>query len=275
MPFAAINGIELYYESHGSGPAVVLAHGAGGNHLSWWQQVPVFAERYRCITFDHRAFGRSRDALGDEARGRMAFHEDLRELLNFLGIERAAIVAQSMGGRTAVGFALRNPGRCAAMVLAGTTGGAVDDDVRSLQEEHRASPMGQKTLMQRAISPGLRRRAPHLHFLYRSIARLNPPRPKDFLAPPPPGYRGSSAERLAEADFPVLFLVGDHDAITPPAIIERCHRAVVGSQFRVIAGSGHSAYFEEPAAFNDAVLSFLAPVYPPKADAAALAADGE
>jgi 3-oxoadipate enol-lactonase len=267
MPFAAINGIELYYESHGSGPAVVLAHGAGGNHLSWWQQVPVFAERYRCITFDHRAFGRSRDGQGEAQRGRMAFHDDLRELLDFLRIERAAIVAQSMGGRTAVGFALRNPGRCTAMVLAGTTGGAVDDDVRAMQEDYRASPMGQKTLMQRAISPRLRTRAPHLHFLYRSIARLNPPRPKDFLAPPPPGYRGSSAGRLAEADFPVLFLVGDHDAITPPEIIERCHRAVPGSEFRMIAESGHSAYFEQPEAFNEAVLSFLGTTYPPRTPA--------
>ncbi|HEY7801973.1 MAG TPA: alpha/beta hydrolase [Dehalococcoidia bacterium] len=257
MPFAPINGIELYYESHGTGAAVVFAHGAGGNHLSWWQQVPEFSKRYRCITFDHRAFGRSRDGEGDEKRGRTAFHEDLRALLDLLEIRQAAIVAQSMGGRTAVGFALRNPGRCRAMVLAGTTGGAVDDDVRKLQEEHRASSVGQLPLLRRAVAPALKQRAPASDFLYRSIARLNPPRPKDFLAPPPANYRGSSAERLAEGGFPVLFLVGEHDAITPSRIIERCHRAVAGSEFEVIGGSGHSAYFEQPAAFNDAVLAFL------------------
>ena len=256
MPFAAVNGIRLYYESHGSGPAVVFAHGAGGNHLSWWQQVPVFSRRYRCITFDHRAFGRSRDGADADRRGRTAFHEDLRALLDELEIERAAIVAQSMGGRTAVGFALRNPGRCSGMVLAGTTGGAVDDDVRALQEEHRATPLGQQSLMRRAVSPTLAQQAPELDFLYRSIARLNPPRPKDFLAPIP-GYRGSSAQRLAEAGFPLLFLVGEHDAITPPSIIARCHAAVVGSRFEVIAGSGHSSYFEQPEAFNAAVLRFL------------------
>jgi 3-oxoadipate enol-lactonase len=235
---------------------VVFAHGAGGNPLSWWQQIPVFSQRYRCITFDHRAFGRSRDGDDGERRGRTAFHEDLRALLDQLEIERAAIVAQSMGGRTAVGFALRNPGRCSAMVLAGTTGGAVDDDVRSMQEEYRATEIGQAPLMRRAVSPEMREDAPAMEFLYRSIARLNPPRPKDFLAPIP-GYRGSSAQRLADADFPLLFLVGEHDAVTPARIIERCHRAVPGSRFEVIAGSGHSTYFERPDAFNEVVLRFL------------------
>ncbi len=256
MPFADVNGIRLFYESHGDGPAVVFAHGAGGNHLSWWQQIPYFRERYRCITFDHRAFGLSGDAEGESRLGRRGFHDDLRDLLDMLGIERAAIVAQSMGGRTAVGFSLRNPGRCTAMVLAGTTGGAVTDEVRAMQAAHRESEVGQRTLMQRAVSSQLRERSRSMDFLYRSIGRMNPPRPRDFLAPIP-GYSGSSALRLADAGFPILFLVGRHDQITPPDVIERCHGAVPGSEFQVIEDAGHSAYFERPADFNAAVGSFL------------------
>ena len=254
MPYASVNGVELYYESHGEGPAVVFAHGAGGNSLSWWQQVPFFARRFRCITFDHRAFGRSRD--GEAKLGRRAFHDDLRDLLDLLGIDEARVVAQSMGGRTAVGFALRNPGRCRGMVLAGTTGGAVDDGVRDLQEAHRGSDLGRLPLLKRALAPAFADDAPDRDFLYRSIARLNPPRARDFLAPVP-GYRGSSAQRLAEACFPILFLVGEHDAITPPPIIERCHRAVAGSQLAIIDGAGHSSYFERPDSFNRTVLEFL------------------
>ena len=256
MPFAEVNGTRLYYESHGDGPAVVFAHGAGGNHLSWWQQIPAFSRRYRCITFDHRAFGLTADGDGEAKLGRRGFHDDLRDLLDLLEIERVAIVAQSMGGRTAVGFSLRNPGRCRAMVLAGTTGGAVTDEVRLLQAEHRETETGQLTLMQRAVSSGLRERSEAMDFLYRSIGRLNPPRPRDFLAPIP-GYTGSSAQRLSDAGFPILFLVGRHDAITPPDIIKRCHAAVPGSEYRVIEDSGHSAYFEQPAAFNEAVGTFL------------------
>ena len=59
MPKAAVNGIQLYYESHGEGPAIVFAHGRGGNHLSWWRQVPAFSDDYRCVTFDHRPMGRA------------------------------------------------------------------------------------------------------------------------------------------------------------------------------------------------------------------------
>jgi 3-oxoadipate enol-lactonase len=256
MPLAPVNGIDLYYEDHGDGPPVVFAHGAGGNHLSWWQQIPVFSKHFRCITFDHRAFGLTRDGEGEAKRGRRAFHEDLRDLLDFLGIEEVRIVAQSMGGRTAVGFSLLNPGRCKAIVFAGTTGGAIDDDVRQLQDAHRESDVGRLPLRRRSVSPQLRERAAALHFLYESINRLNPPRPKDFLAPIP-GYRGSSAQRLADSGIPILFVVGDHDAVTPPDIIEGCHRAVPGSRFALIKDSGHSTYFEQPEQFNEVVLEFL------------------
>jgi 3-oxoadipate enol-lactonase len=256
MPFAPINGIDLYYEAHGEGPAVVFAHGAGGNHLSWWQQIPVFAREFRCITFDHRAFGLSRDGEGDDRKGRRAFHEDLRDLLNGLGIDEVRIVAQSMGGRTAVGFSLLNPGRCKAIVFAGTTGGAIDDDVRQLQDEYRQTEMGQLPLGKKSVSPQMKERAANMEFLYRSIGRLNPPRPKDFLAPIA-GYKGSSAQRLSESGMRIMFLVGEQDAVTPPDIIEGCHNAVPGSEFVVIPDSGHSTYFEQPDAFNDTVLRFL------------------
>ena len=60
MPFVKSRGAEIYYEVHGEGPVLVFAHGMGGNHLSWWQQVPEFVGRgYRVVTFDHRGFGRS------------------------------------------------------------------------------------------------------------------------------------------------------------------------------------------------------------------------
>lgn len=96
MPTAAINGINLYYESHGSGDdTFVFAHGAGGNHLSWWRQAPVFAERGRVVTFDHRAFGQSTDRNG---LGAGAFVDDLEALLDSLGLDRVTLIAQSMGG---------------------------------------------------------------------------------------------------------------------------------------------------------------------------------
>jgi len=254
MAWAEINGIRLFYQTLGSGPPLVFAHGAGGNHLSWWQQVPEFARRYRCVTFAHRAFGRTKDS--PDRPGRRMFHEDLRELLDLLEIERTAIVAQSMGGRTTVGFALRNPGRVSAIVFAGTTGGAVSERVRAEQAQYRKAPISRTTLAQRAVAPRLKIERPDLVYLYRQIGRLNPPRPKDFLAPVP-GYIGSSASRLAELGIPILYLVGSEDTITPPHIIKMAHEEVPGSEFDIIEGAGHSAYFEKAHLWNARVQGFL------------------
>ena len=66
MPVAEINGIELVYEEQGEGPGLVFLHGAAGNHISWWQQLPAFRDRFRCISIDHRGFGRSTDPGGRE-----------------------------------------------------------------------------------------------------------------------------------------------------------------------------------------------------------------
>ena len=98
MPYAPINGTQMFYESHGEGPAMVFAHGRGGNHLSWWQQVAAFNDRFRCITFDHRGWGLTAGA--DGVPDREGFVNDLAALLDYLEIDRAVLVAQSMGGVT-------------------------------------------------------------------------------------------------------------------------------------------------------------------------------
>lgn len=257
IPYAPVNGIELYYETHGTGPAILFAHGVGGNHLSWWQQVPAFSRRHRCITFDHRAFGASHDLA--EAPGRTQFAPDAAALMDHLNIERFFVVAQSMGGRTAGGLLYRFPQRLLGVVFAGSTGGSVDEGVRELQRKHRASlPPGQSQL-DRALSPAFARARPEMAFLYRAIRRLNPKRPADFLAPRP-GYSGSFSEVLGRAGVPILYLAGEHDAITPAPIVERAAGLVHGARFQRIANAGHSAYFEQPEAFNTAVLAFIDPI---------------
>ena len=261
MAYASVNGIELYYELHGSGPAVLFAHGQGGNHLSWWQQIPHFAPHYTCITYDARAFGKSLDV---DKKGRSGFGGDAIGLLDHLGLDDVRVVAHSMGGRPATAIATRDPlNRCRALVLAGTTGAVADEAVRA-RRETAAEARGDRGLGAFSVMPGYQEREPEKYFLLRQLSRLNPPRAKDFLGPPnpPPPAPGAPPripmyERLKVSGVPVFFLVGEHDMICPSDLIELCHGLVPQSRYHVVRDSGHSAYWEKPGEFNDKVLSFL------------------
>lgn len=252
MPHIHVNGIDLYYESHGEGPAVVFLHGRGGNHLSWYQQVPAFRDRYRCIAIDHREFGLSREAPGGP--GRAAFVEDLRQLLDRLEVPRACLVGQSMGGFTALGFAYQHPDRTSGLVLADTSGGLRDERIaaafrRSLQS---ATPGGPT----RAISDEFRRRDPAQAFLYEAIGRLTPPvrEPIEGLLL---SQDGPSAQDLRGFSVPTLVLFGDDDLIAPLEIARVVVASIPGARLEIVAGAGHSVYVEKPTEFNRILGEFL------------------
>src|SRR5918999_649336 len=135
MPSLTTGGARLYYETHGSGPAIVFAHGAGGNHLSWWHQVPHFRDRYTCVIFDHRGFGQSLDDRPPEERPR--FDEDLAALIDHLGLEDVRLVAQSMGGWTCLGYTVTHPERVRALVMADTAGGLTSPELQTARQAAR------------------------------------------------------------------------------------------------------------------------------------------
>ena len=151
MPKAPLQGTDLYYEVHGEGPeTIVFAHGAGGNHLVWYQQVAYFAPRYRCVTFDHRMFGQSPDASGE---GYGAFVRDIEGLFAHLGLERAHLVAQSMGGRTCLPFAAAHPDRVGRLVMADTTLGIAEPAYVEALAAARAALQPPKTISIGGMAP--------------------------------------------------------------------------------------------------------------------------
>lgn len=254
MPFASINGIELYYETHGEGEPLVFAHGAGGNHISWWQQVPHFRARYKCITFDHRGFGRSVDPPGGP--GGAAFVKDLSALLDLLDLERVNLVAQSMGGWTALGFTLDHPGRVRTLVMADTYGGLISPELDALRASARPGAGSViPPLASRAVGPTFIAEKPAGAFLYAQISGLNPAHPE---GPPTRGMqRPVDATAAAGMQLPVLFLVGEEDQLTPPETIRLAAKMVPRARFELIPRAGHSVYFERPEVFNRLVQEFL------------------
>ena len=251
MPYAVSGDAKLYYQCAGAGPALVFAHGAGGNAASWWQQTPAFMARYRVLSFDHRGFGRS-SCTDFNARH---FDTDLLAVLDAAGIDRAAIVCQSMGGWTGVRMAALHPERVAALVLANTPGAVFTDALIAAMRNVKpfASPDG---LQHPAISALFVRRDPAGAYLYNQLAALNPVRDdvgrglmtrEAFL----------TAEQLAAYNTPTLVIASEFDDLFPSALLRET-AGLLHARVVEIAAAGHSTYFERPDAFNHVVADFLA-----------------
>ena len=249
---AKLGNFDLYYEVHGDGPPVVFAHGAGGTHMSWWQQVPVLSQKYRCITIDHRTFGYSRDVPGGP--GRRSFVQDLTGLLDHLGIQKTALVGQSMGGNTVLGFASAHPDRVSALIMSDTTGGYTNPEIAEIRRKSAPAPAS----LDRAFAPDFSKREPARAFLYREINALT-----SAANPAPPAAGGAANGRSTDIapvlakKIPVLFIVGEQDQLIPPPIIEAMHKTMAGSQLVKVPGAGHSVYWEKPDDYNRILMDFL------------------
>jgi pimeloyl-ACP methyl ester carboxylesterase len=253
MPHAERPDAKLYFEVTGDGPPVVFAHGAGGNTLIWWQQVPWFARRRRVIAFDHRGFGRSTCPPGRfHAR---EFAGDLRAVLDAAGAERVALVCQSMGGWTGLRAALEYPERIACLVLSGTPGGVFTPRVidafakigrLAASEGIRGAP---------ALAPDFPARQPALAHLYDQIAALNRGLEPGALATLAQA-RVEPAE-LSGFAVPTLLVSGEFDQLFPPESLKEAAGQIPGARLASFPGAGHSPYFEDAPRFNALVEAFL------------------
>lgn len=251
MPYVDVGQSRLYYESHGDGPPLVMAHGVGGNHASWFRQVPTFARDHRVIVIDHRAFGNSSDV---EQIGRSGYIEDLAAVLDHAGIERAVLVGQSMGGGTCAAFTCAHPSRVHGLVVADSLAGCVAPEPIATDMRAVDAATWGLTQEERVLGPVMREDDPEQTLLYLQIASFNSVTVKTVRGTMPTW----TPQALSDAPCPKLFVVGMHDVLFPPEIVRSVQELVSGSQVALIEGAGHSAYFERPAAFNTALRAFLA-----------------
>lgn len=250
MPTIDAERATLYYESHGDGPALVFAHGGGGNAAVWFQQVPHFMDRYRVITFDHRGFGRS--VCDPENVTSTYFADDLCRILDDAEVDRAVVVSQSMGGWTAILTAAVRPERIAGAVLGNTPGPVMTEEIQTAMASIGDRVENVSDLPRLALAADLPERDPALAFLYRQLNALNPPLALDT------GTLLSylDTEALAALDLPITMIVTDGDMLLPATAL-RSVAPILGAKVVEITGSGHSPYFERPDEFNAVVEGFL------------------
>lgn len=259
---------KIHYEvtgpSNNAGPAIVFAHGLGGNQLSWFQQVAHFANRYTCVTFAHRGFAPSSPIAGGPNPADYA--SDLAALIAHLELTDVRIVAQSMGGWTTIEYALTRPPELKAIVLACTTGTVnpqlVEDPERArlaawLQNEFSKMP----ALFARGIHPAagerMAREQQALHLLYRHIDDQNAGLDRATIGGRLMSARTRPPEDLKQIACPILFISGDEDIVIPPFAADAIARVVPGAKVAHIEDAGHSAYFERADRFNRIVETFL------------------
>lgn len=246
------NGEAFYYEVHGQGEPIVLAHGLGGNHATWFKQVSVLAKAYQVITFDHRGFGNSSD---NQQLGRAGFVSDLKALLDYLEIDKAALVGQSMGGGTVITFANQYPERVAGLVIADSLHGLVEsDEVQAIMDASRKATTGLNQL-DRVLGKAFKDENAQQALLYQQINSFNNTHKGNLIGE----YASSkvSPEHLASLNIPILFLAGQDDILFPIDAIRLVQTQMEGSFIVEFDQCGHSAFYEKPTEFNDSLLSFL------------------
>ncbi len=249
------DGAGVYYEVHGSGPAVLFVHGSGGHHAAWWQQVAALQGDHTVITMDLRGFGNTRWEHDHDAR---AFPGDIVAVLDAV-LDAGAVpagpvlVGQSIGAAAALRAALDRPDLASGVILAHSLGGLRHDELAALVRADRAAAE-RLPVLDRLLTPEFRARRPDLAFLFRQMGTFNTATMADLRNL---NSDGPSVEEVNAAPFPVLLLAGERDSVLSPATVRRAGELLTGARVEVVPGAPHSMYWETPDLFNDAVRRFV------------------
>ena len=265
MPKAHINGIQLYYESTGEGFPLILAHEFAGDFRSWEPQVRFFSRRYRVITYNARGYPPSDVPADEDAYSQEMAVEDLRGLLDHLGIEKAHICGLSMGGTLALNFGIMYPDRAQSLIIAAAGSGSTDVDAWRDNVAESSRGMEQQGM---SYMDGYSRGEARVQLLrkdprgYREFS-------DQFLSHSGLGsaltFRGVQGKRppvfaleeeMRALTLPTLIMLGDEDdpCIEPSIFMKRC---ISTSGLIMFPQSGHAINLEEPDLFNRSVQDLL------------------
>ena len=266
MPVLRANGIQIYFEEHGSGEPLLLIMGWGGNAATWKPQLPGLAERYRVILFDNRGAGRT--SAPDEPYTIRQMAGDTLALLDVLAVPRAHVFGISMGGMIAQEIALEQPERIASLVLGCTSAGSAK--AAGAAQLHSEIATFRETVGD--SGPDLDWFAQLLRRLWTDEALAkSDPRLQDFVfsiirhPPPPHGIRHQAGaiaahdayDRLHRIAIPTLVTTGSEDPLIDPENSYVLARRIPGAELRVFDGLRHAFHLERPDLVNSVIIEFI------------------
>jgi pimeloyl-ACP methyl ester carboxylesterase len=250
---ASLPGTHLWYwDTGGTGQAVVLLHPATGSSEIWGYQQPAFAKAgYRVIGYSRRGYGKS-DAVPRENPGMAS--TDLRNLLDFLNVAKCHLIGSAAGCQIGIDFTLSNPGRLYSLTLACGVGGVQDADYVKMAESIRPAGYDQMPAAFRELSPSYR--------------AANPEGAAQWAALEHSAITGNrlgqtNANRIVWAALekmtvPTLLLGGDADLGVAPPMLRMFASHLPNAELVLVPEAGHSIYWEQPELFNRTVLGFIA-----------------
>lgn len=257
MPFAPINGQQLYYEdTGGDGPAVILGHGFLMDHTMFAPQVAALRDTYRVITWDERAFGLTQ--FDGQPFTYWDSASDCLGLLTHLGIDRAVVGGMSQGGFLSLRVALTAPERVRALILLDTQAGAEEPDVAVVYQGMIDTWMTVGAVDELAAVVASIIIADPAHDA-EWIAKWQAS-PKELMKEPSACLLGRDdvTSRLVDITCPALVVHGTEDIAITMDHAEALAAGLVGCGGVVKVAGGHAASMTNPEPVNAAILEFLA-----------------
>ncbi|WP_330302376.1 MULTISPECIES: alpha/beta hydrolase [unclassified Streptomyces] len=247
MPIADSDGTSIYYERHGSGPAILFVHGSGGHHAIWWQQVAALREEFTVVTVDLRGFGKS-DSSMPEFDGQ-DFPGDLIAVLDQEDLTDVMLVGQSIGSVAALRAGLLRPERVSSVVLGHSLGGISHPELKELAAADRAEAV-KLPVIDRLLTKKFQQERADLTFLFQQMGTFNVAKMQDLRNL---DTNGPSLEDIQNSGVKVAFLAGEKDAVLSVKTVTRAHELLAGSHLEIVPDGPHSMYWETPEQYNAAV----------------------
>lgn len=266
MPKIQANGIEIYYETHGSGAPLVLISGLGYPLWQWHKMAPFLAEKFQVITFDNRGVGQSDKPAGPYTASMLA--ADVAGLLDALNIEKAVIMGHSMGGFIAQAFALEYPRRVNKLVLCSTNFGGphhapITAEAMAVLSDVTSDPVTRfKNGLGVSTAPGFAENNPEMIQQWLEWRIANPIHVAGYQAQMAIGLgllaeAASFEHKLEKISAPTLILFGAHDKVVPPGNADLMASKLKGAKVEIFPDAGHFFPIEIPQAAAKAVIQFV------------------
>jgi pimeloyl-ACP methyl ester carboxylesterase len=238
-------GVRLAYDVVGDGPPVLLMMGLGYARWGWGPLTPLLAERFRVVSYDNRGIGESDVPPGPYTTLQLA--EDAVAVLDAVELERAHVVATSLGGMAAQELAIRFSERVERLVLACTTPGgehAYPMPAQTVELMQQAATLAPDVAMRRFVANALA--SEELVDEITQLRLANPPDPAGWQAQAIAGATHDAFERLSEIAAPTLLLHGTEDAVVDPRNSEVLAERIPNARLEFLDGAGHLFFWEQP-----------------------------